>query len=300
MLGTLSNFADPIYLVLVFLSATFAMFLFWRAGRYELLETELVLDTTVVGGLGSLLVGRLWDFLTNPDKYHFLVSRLIFFNAYGGIDFYGMLLGFAIFGGWFLRRKRVNPLIIFDLVAAPLSIFQVLLALTQFLRAFAKDGSLKFPQLYFAASYFVVFWILKRLAKRKRHPGFFACFYLVSIALVNAALFWAGDRRFIGALPYKLTASLGIMVFAGVCWYLCAKRSLKKDVRGALAQILLSVFKLRRTIASVDEGGNLARFVILSPYYLARGVFSILKFLGQEIIRGLFDFLIALGIKKRR
>ncbi len=128
--------------------------------------------------------------------------------------------------------------------------------------------------------------------------GFFAGFYLVSISLLQVALFWTSGQRIFGNLPYKLVIGVASLAGSIIFWYISSRRNLKSDAKGTMAAVLLSVFRFRRAIVSAEESGTLAKLVVFSPYYLARGVFLILKFIGRETAAGLFDFLIALGVKK--
>ncbi|MDO8486831.1 MAG: prolipoprotein diacylglyceryl transferase [Candidatus Curtissbacteria bacterium] len=301
MLATLANFPGLLNLAVILLSVFVAVFLFWRAGRHELIDSELLLDTVIVAFIGGLAGGRLWDFIVRPDMYHFSLTRLIFFNAYPGIDFAGVLLGFCLAVFVFLRGRKVKFFEIFDLAVTAIAFGQSITFLGRFAISFLSPKKIDFPSFYFALGYFIIFWILKRFGKRKRHPGFFACFYLFAASLLEIAMFFVNnDKTTLGSVPYKLTLGIGLLVFSLVLWHTCSGRSLKADIKWVTAAVLLSVFKFKRTLVSVEESGNLARFVILSPYYLAKKILKIIKFIGSEIISGLHDFLVVLGVKKFR
>ncbi|MBI2599168.1 prolipoprotein diacylglyceryl transferase [Candidatus Curtissbacteria bacterium] len=305
MIAILANFAGLFYLVTILVAILAALFLFWRAGRHEFIDSELLLDTVIVGALGGLITGRVWDFLVRYEEYQFSLGRLVFFNVFPGIDFYGVLLGFWIAGAIFLRGKKPGFLAIFDLASAPIAIAQAIVALGMFLKIFLEEAV--FPPagglapLYFAVGYFLIFWILKRLGKRKRHEGFFTCFYLVSISILEISLFWtaAGGVMF-GPIPYKLILGFGLLVFALTVWYILGARSLPNDIKNTSAAVLLSLLRFRRTVASIEESGSFAKLIILSPYLLAKALFFILKFIGREIFAGFGDFLDALGVRKIR
>ncbi len=301
MLATLANFFGLFNLAVIFLSVLAGVFLFWRSGRHELLDSELLLDTVIVASIGALVFGRLWDFLVRWDRYHFSLSRLIFFNAYPGIDFAGALFGFCLAAFVFLRARKIKFLEIFDLAAPAIVFAQSSISLGRFGLGFMKKGSHDFSLLYFGLGYFIIFWILKRLGMRKRHPGFLACFYLFATSILGIALFFGGnDKTTLGNVPYKLALGTLLLLFSLVLWHAASGRSLNKDIKWATAGILLALFRLKRVLASVEEGGNFARVMILSPYYLAKKILMIIKFIGREIISGLYDFLVVLGVKKIR
>ncbi len=301
MVATLVHFSGLLNLAIVTLSIFMAIFLFWRAGVHELLDSEFILDIVIVSSLGGLVVGRIWDFLVRFDKYQFLPARLVFFNAFPGIDFAGILLGFCLATFVFTRSKKINFLEVFDLAAAPIVFAQSLVNIGRFGLSFLVSKNVDLASLYFGLGYFVIFWALKRLGKRKRRAGFFACFYLVSISILEIGLFWTKSSIVLGGLfPYRLVLGIGLLVFSCLFWYACAHRNLKKDTKAVFSFILLFILKAKRMAVSADESGNLARFIILSPYHLAKSVLKIIKFLGSEALGGLGDFLIVLGIKKLR
>lgn len=301
MLTNLLHFYGLLDLLVVLLSIFMGIFLFWRAGRHELLDSELLLDTVIVSSVGGLIFGRLLDFIVRWDKYHFSLGRLVFFNAYSGIDFTGVLFGFCLAAFIFLRARKIKFLEIFDLAAPAIVFAQSAVYFGRFGLSFMKKGAVDFSLLYFGLGYFVIFWILKRLGMRRRHPGFFACFYLFLTSILGVALFsLRNDKTMIGNVPYKLALGILLLLFSLVLWHITSGRSLKKDIKWTTAGILLSLFRFKRVLASVDEGGNLARVMILSPYYLAKKILMIVKFIGREIVSGLYNFLVVLGVKKYR
>ena len=97
---SLSFIILPIFGFLAFLLGAF---LFWRAGRRELVDSNLLFDVLAVGFFGGFVGGRVLDFLIGLLNYSFSIKRLLFFNAYGGFNFYGAIFGLllAIF---FLKR----------------------------------------------------------------------------------------------------------------------------------------------------------------------------------------------------
>lgn len=273
----------PLAVILAIFTATF---LFWRSGRHELFDSELLFDTILVSVTGGLILGRIFEFIFNPDRFNWSFAKLIFFNAYGGLDFYGFILGMAIFGSLYLARKRIKIFQILDLAAAPLAAASIII-------------SLGYARFYHAIGYFLIFVILKRLAVKKRHFGYFFCFYLVSVSILDLVLFQARDETTL-VLGKVYQAAMPALFLAGAvfCWYFLARRNTVFDIKGLLAVILLVIFGAKRVLTSLDEAGARSRILVLLPYFLVRSILKLLKFTTREISLGMNEFLNVLGIKK--
>ena len=94
-----------IYPIFVFLAVLFTLFLFWRAARYELFSSQEALDLTVVSILGAGVFARIFDFIFKTAPSDWSISTFVFFNRYGGFDFWGALLGIAVALAVFERGK---------------------------------------------------------------------------------------------------------------------------------------------------------------------------------------------------
>jgi len=286
--------------VIIFLS----VFLFWRAGRHELVESESLFDSILVSSIGAFFFGRIFDFLIRADLYRWSVKRLIFFNIYSEFNFYGALLGAILTGAIFLRAKKINPWQIFDLGAAPLVFTQSLAALVIFMTSQIQTrGSLSLPifplAFYYFVAYLVIFWILKRFETKKRHVGFFACFYLVSVPLVDLSLSLTSNRQMpTGSEFWRLLIGLGLLIFGIVCWYILAKRKLTVDLKSILGLVLLGIFRTRRMIISVEEAGKFSKTLLFLPLYLLRSLYFIVKLVCSQAVLGLAEFLKAFKGRK--
>lgn len=289
----------PLALLVSFM---FAIFLFWRASRYELVDSQDIFDVVLLFGLGALVFGRIGDFLVRYGFYKWSLARLFFFNAFFGFDYYIAFLGGAVAVWFYLKNRRENFWFVADLAAAPI-IFSISLyfVITYLFSSVVNKGfSLYSQNLLLAFCFFVLFWILKRLEKRKRHKGFFACFavlFVAGIGLLSHFIF-AGTQFVLGVAPYRLVMSLIILIFAIPVWYILAKRKIKEDVRTFFALGLLSLFKTKRVLFSVGEANNFAKYILLSPYLLVKGVWFLVKLVGREVLGGLGDFVHALGVGK--
>lgn len=301
MLAVLSNFVIWLQILIALIAVTAGTFLFWRAGKHELLDSGIIFDIVVVGGLGGLVFGRVWDFLVDFEKYNFNLSRLLFFNIFPGIDFYGSLLGFVVLSGIFLKNKKISLLTIFDLACAPIVFAQSIWFFGKWGLSFLERGAVNLIFFYLGFYYLVVFIILKRLFKRKRVEGFFACFYIFAMALAEIGLFWGGNGKVLfGYVPYNLLLGVSLVIVSIIFWYKIARRNAQKDIAKGLAALLLFIMSFRRTIVSTEESGVFAKNILFSPYYLAIQIFLILKFIVREIMGSLADFLVVLGVKKIR
>lgn len=288
---------EPLALFISFLLATF---LFWRASRYELVDSQDIFDVVLLFTLGVLVLGRIGDFLIRYDFYKWSLVRLFFFNVFSGFDYYFAFLGGAVAVWFYLKNRRENFWFVFDLAAAPI-IFSIGLyfAITYlFFSIVNKSFTLYFEKLLLFSCYFVIFWILKRLEKRKRHKGFFACFALlgVSIAGVLSYFIYPAGRLLFAHISYQLGMNLAILIFVIPAWYLLAKRKMWEDLRAFSALALLFLFKTKRVLFSVGEANNLAKNIIFLPYLLVKAVYYLVKLVGREVLGGFGDFIHALGV----
>ena len=291
-----------VLILALFLAIFWSVFLFWRACRHEFIESEQAFDITIIGAIGAIIGSRILDFVENIDTLGLSLPKLVFFNAYGGFDFRGGILGagFAIF--LFLRHRRSRTLHIYDLAAAPILFGQFVFNLVIFLAEGWERG--KFFA-YVSLAYLLIFLILKRLATRKRHLGFFVCFWLVAISVVDVfGLLISGETKLlnIGAykIPFDAIVAVCYLVFSLILWHLFSKRTFSRDAKNLFALLLLSTFRFRRMITSVDESGKFSKSIVLLPLFVSKTAFVVIKLVFREIRLGFGDFLYALGLKHDR
>lgn len=301
ILSILTNLTYPLAVLLAFFLGAF---LFWRRGKHELLESEFLFDIIIISTVSALFLGRMFDFLIRWDFYNWSFRKLVFFNAFGGFNFYGALFGIICAGIFFLRDKKNYFWLVFDLAAAPMTFLMSIVSLASFLRRSILGGVFVFRVgdvfLYYFIGYFLIFWILVRLANKKRHSGFLACSFLVLISILDLILLpFKKDLVKIGEiLPFELIAPLVILVFSMGLWYFLAKRDLKKDLSNILTLLLLLIFKIKRVFSNIGEADAFAKSVLFSPYYLVKFVCFWVKLVGREIQSSLINLFYALGIKK--
>lgn len=262
--------------VVFFLAIFVFIFLFWRSLRHELIESDTAFDLVVIGSGGAFIFGRIFEFVLQSERFAWDFSKPIFFNVYPGFDFYGALFGAGLFSFVYLKRTKIDFWQVWDLVAAPLVLGMGVWALGNF----NKIGII----------YLVIFWVLKRLEKRKRHVGFFAAFYLVSVSAADVVLFYLRDS-------WALVPA-AFLTFGIVSWYILARRNARQDMRAILAQALLIILAVKRMIKDTNEVGTLARTIILSPFKLWHLIWLAVKLVVGEIIFSLRDLLYVIGVRK--
>ena len=256
------------------------IFLFWRAGRRELLESELLFDTLIIGLAGAFLGGRLVDFLVRSLLYGWSIKKLIFVNVYGGFNFWGALAGAGLAVLPFLKVRKVDPLKIFDIAAAPAAFAQMVVLL----------GVFRPLAFYSPLFYLVLFWVLKRLETQKRHSGFFAGFYLSSIAIFSLLVYTlAGLPLIFSEQFWQIVLAVMFFIVGGLFWYFRAGRIPGSDLKSFFALALLTILRIRRMVTSVDEAGKFAKSLLFLPIYLVRLLYLLLKLVSGQFALSLVD-----------
>ena len=284
-------FAIPVF---VAVAVFFGLFLFWRECKHELVGSEDTFDITIVSIFSALVFSRIFEFIFRYEFFGWSFSKLFFFNVFPGADFWGAIVGTGV--GVFLvaRQKKLDYLHILDLGSSPMMFFLAIVAFG----SFAATQNILW--LLFGILYLFAFFVIKRLATKKRHVGFFAGFFLVAVSVINLALFPLRENVIILAsnVPYELVAPVAFLVFGAVSWYVLAKRSLPKDIKGFFAGVLLLAFKTKRVVTSIEEADSVSKVIILSPYYAALKALRFLKYLGKEVVDSFSDLLYSLGVRR--
>ena len=303
----ISFFSVSANLIFFIIAVILAMFLFWRAGRYELISSEILFDVIGVSIAGSLLFGRIFDFLLRPEFYYWSIKKLVFFNIYSGFNFWGALIGAGIAVTFLLKIKKTSIWYVFDYAAAPLALSLAIVSLGKTLTGDIffytlnlffniKIGFLKISNtqsLYYFGSYFILFWLLKRLETQKKHIGFFSNLFLCSIMIINLIpnlniMYRIGINH---VLINQILIFLIILAFVLANWYFLAKRNIINDSKNIFAYILLVMFKMKRMIFSIEETSTTAKSAIFFPAYLVKSFYCILRFVVHELYLGICGFL---------
>lgn len=288
------------------------LFLFWRAAKHEFIDEEIIFDILVICLVPALFFARVFEFITHPEIYRWSIANFFFLNPIWGLNLWGALFGTILTGRLYLRNKKYNFWQIFDLGVAPLALFISIYKLGLFLGSesiFPKREFLKnIPDSVFQAIlFFVLFWVLKRLEKQKKHIGFFTSFFIVFFSFINLSAFYLGklgilkpaeSAYFFNVISYLVIFAGSFLLFGVVSWYILAKRKPKGDIKRLLALFLLLIFRFKRSITSVSEADQIAKALVLLPYNLGKLILKFSQVIAKEIISGFVDFAHALGIKK--
>jgi len=285
--------------LIILISIFVSLFLFWRACRHELFDNEQIFDVVLIGSIGGLLLGRIIGFLLNFDSYGLSFYRFLFFHVYPAFNFWGFIIGAFLAVSIFLRHKRISVWAFFDLAVAPVVFGLFLASLFNAILGYFKSG-LNYQSLVLASAYFIFFFILKRLAIKKRHVGFFACIFFVFCPAINA-LYLLFSKRGSGidlANLYQLALFVSVSFFGIFSWYMLGRRKFKSDSRNIFGFVFLRALGLLRTVKSTDEAGRVSRTVIFSPYSILKRFLLLLRSLIREIKLGFVEFFYILGIRR--
>lgn len=275
------------------------IFLFWRAGRHELVESQTLLDVVVVFLGGVLLFGRLFDFAVRFDFYHWSFKKLIFFNVFPGFDIHGAFIGGLFFVWFYLSRKREKFWFVFDLAASAVAFGAFLYLLFKLLESLSLKRVTSLEYLYYVIGYFVIFWSLKKFELRKKHEGFFASVLLVSTFLLNMLINLIFQKRIShNILIYHLAFSFILVSVTTINWYILSKRKIQKDIKSAFGSSFLTILKVKRVITNVREADSTAKAIVLSPLYLVKWGYFLVKYLVREFVSSIFDLAHSFGLLK--
>lgn len=213
-----------------FLGFLMGAFVFWRRGKEEGFDEDLILDLWIVSILAVFLFGRLIFCLTNPAAYnrqflgYFDLTKLPGFSIFGA--FLGMISSWLIFA----KKQKWNFWKVADTAIFSFIIVQVLVRLGQFLDGsfFGKitslpwglhfpavDGSRHPIQIYEILVLILLYWLLLKLECRYRlfhwyqdrrgeaRPGFLVLTYFLLYSLWRLGL------------EFARTSSL---YFKGIAW----------------------------------------------------------------------------------
>lgn len=276
------------------IAAVFGVFLYYRSGKYEFIDDDVLFDSVFVGIVGAMLSGRFVDFLIRFDFYNWSFKKLFFFNVFSGFDWYGAFLGAAIFLILFLRKRKENVWFIFDIFSAPLVFTAIIISLGNFTLNQDKVS------LLYAGGFLIIFWILKRLSKTKRHRGFLFSIALVSISILNLSLFKLTTSKpfIINSYNYflvipALSLSIGILLL-----YFLGKRHISKDFKLIEALLLHGLLRLKKILTSKQEANLASKAIIFLPLPLSKSALNLVKLLGREIQASMTEFFQIVGIKK--
>ncbi len=186
---------------------------------------DLALYTCIAGIVGSRIVFVLLDIPTYfQDPIKILNLRD------GGLSFQGGLASAILVGIWFCRRQRISPWVMADIAAPVIPLGYALVRIGCLLNgccyglpsdapwaiaARVNDQTLRHPtQLYAALLSLAIFFVLFRLRKHKRFPGYLMFLYvgLYSVARFIVEVFRDVPRM---AGPLSITQLVSVLLALG-------------------------------------------------------------------------------------
>lgn len=282
----------------IFVAFFLGMFLYWREGRRELVDNRTLFDVVAVFLAGAFVMGRLVDFVVRVDFYNWSIVRLIFFNTYWGFDIFGAFLGSMLFLWIYLRGKKEHFWEIFDFAASGIAFALFVYLAGMAVVATVGRGNIDYLGIVWSMSFLVLFWIIKRLEKQKKFKGFFTNLFMVGATLINLSLFVVNFGFDLKRYWWIFGVNLALFFVSSILLYVLSERKLVADIKSIFGFILLSIFKSKRTLTNIREADNSAKVIVLSPLYLVRGVYFLVKYVGREIYSSLVDLRRAFGIGK--
>lgn len=291
----------PLHLLALSTAIFFSAFLYWRAGRHELYDSNFLLDLGFFSVFGGLIFGRLFAFIFDFESFNFSLYKLIFFHIFPGFNYWGFLTGILFFGFLMLRKKKEQVWSIFDFVVPAIVFSSLLLNLFNFLISYLLKAHFSLVALGGFVFNAFLFLTLKRLSTKKRYKGFFGGIYFLATGSFYAILALVEvSGKFDFRLPklIEIFLPLTYAIFGGVLVYRFSKRNFSEDLKGFFAFILLNLFNFKRAVTSMDEAGRIAKSLIFLPYFIFSLVLVLLRMLTRELSRALWEFLYILGLKK--
>lgn len=286
--------------VSLFVATLLAIFLFWRAGRHELYNSDFLFDLTLAGSLGGLIFGRVFSFFVDFSYFNFDPFKLIFFHRYPGFNFLGFVFGFMLFAYLYLKKTKEKYWMVADLLAAPFVFAFFSFFGLSIIFNYLILNKLELLELVFTVYFLFVFITLKRLSAKKRQPGFFAglffvflgSYYISKLALLGKELFFTPRSGIVFVL------SLIFILCGFLVLHIGSKHKFSLYLKNIMAVFLLLALNFKRGITCVDEAGRIARNVILLPYFIFRSFLVLLVMLFKETSKAFGDFIYVLGFKK--
>lgn len=238
------------YYGLVYAFGFLAVYLFLRYKKEDIKLKPEEIDSLMIYMVAGMMIGaRTLHFIVN-DPAIFFKDPLEFFRIWhGGMAFFGALLG-AVGGSWlFLKNKKTDILIIFDMVVIPVSFALTLGRIANFLNGelvgtvtsvpwcvnFAGHLGCRHPyQLYAAFSHLLLFGItytvLKWQYREKLGNGIVFASFLIGYGYLRFLTdFWRENPRFLDLTGWQYL-SLITAISGAYMFYIIKKKGRKEKV----------------------------------------------------------------------
>ncbi len=238
-IGNFSIYSYGVMLAVGFLSGTF---LAVKEAQRRSIDKELIIDLAFAIIIAGLIGARIFYVISNFSYFRNNPLEIMMLNR-GGLVWYGGLIAGTLTLFIFTKIKKVSFLTIADIFAPGLAIGQAFGRIGCFLRGCcygkptdsiigvycSEQGAKLFPSQIISAIWLVIiFFILKSLSKKKRHPGEIFLAYLILYSLKRFFVeFIRGDSPavFLGLTSFQLISVLIFVISFSL--FLNARRKFK-------------------------------------------------------------------------
>jgi phosphatidylglycerol:prolipoprotein diacylglycerol transferase len=220
-------------LAIAFLVAIFGV---GRIAKREGISFDNIIDLAIWVIIGAVVGARIVYVFS---EYRYFLSSpwyTVFLVNWGGLVFYGGLIGGFLAGFWYVLRKKLHPWKLADMVAPFIALgysivrigclmngccYGTLTNVPWALRCAAGDTALRHPtQIYSMLGSLIIFFILLRFRRHKQFAGFLFLLYvgLYSIMRFIVEIFREAPRIFPWLSIMQLVCIISAIVAFGLIW----------------------------------------------------------------------------------
>lgn len=205
-IGPVTVYSFGIFAVLACL---LGLFIFWREMRRFVPDTELIIDCALFAIVGALIGGRLLYVILHFGLFWPNVLDIFNLFSQSGFIYYGMLVGGALMGSWYAKKKHISRGLFLGTAALASSLAHAIGMVGAFLAGSAYGAVTSWPwgvsmvgladkrhpaQLVEAVYEFILFGILLYVYRKKRQKGSVFVIYILAYALGRIVIeFLRGD-----------------------------------------------------------------------------------------------------------
>lgn len=214
--------------------------------RYDI-PLDAIIDLATWVLIGAVAGARIAYVLTDLTEFSGRPWYQVFLVNSGGLAFHGGLIGGFLGGFWYVKRKKMDPWMLADIVTPYIALGYALVRIGCLLNGCcygkpttlpwamhcAKDDSLlRHPtQLYSMLGSLILFLILYRLRKHKQFPGFLFLLYVGLYSIMRFSVEFFRESPMV--LPWLSLAQLVCVVMAAFSFGLIGIIKWRRYKRGS-------------------------------------------------------------------